>query len=180
MASGLRLAPERAINARFHFASVPEELRLGTNPNSLVHSSIGTPSPLKEAPTPCEQDGFRFYFTGITSLLFTFPSRYWFTIGEIKYLALAGSPACFPPGYLGPMVLKKNIKERKGVFKYRTVTFSGIPFQGISFNQPLPKCSPSETFVLRTNTPDDIPLQPLLLKNNRFGLFPVRSPLLRE
>jgi hypothetical protein len=42
------------------------------------------------APTLCRQNGFRFYFTGITSLLFTFPSRYWFTIGEIKYLALAG------------------------------------------------------------------------------------------
>ena len=41
-------------------------------------------------PTLCRQNGFRFYFTGITSLLFTFPSRYWFTIGEIKYLALAG------------------------------------------------------------------------------------------
>ena len=62
------------------------------------------------------------------------------------------------------MVLKINIKERKEVFKYGTITLYGIPFQGISFNQPLPKCSPSETFVLRTNAPDDILLQPPLLK----------------
>ena len=51
------------------------------------------------APTLCGRNGFRFYFTGITSLLFTFPSRYWFTIGEIEYLALADSTACFPQGY---------------------------------------------------------------------------------
>ena len=94
--------------------------------------------------TPCGQHGFRFYFTGITSLLFTFPSRYWCTIGEIKYLALAGSPACFLPGYLRLTVLKKNIKERKNLFKYGTITLYGIPFQGISF-KTLPKCSPSGT-----------------------------------
>ena len=134
------------------------------------------------APTPCGHNGFRFYFTGITSLLFTFPSRYWFTIGEIKYLALAGSPACFPPDSLGLMVLKKNIKERKGIFKYRTVTFFGIPFQGISFNQPLPKCSPSETFQLTylSEYSRRYSLTTPVIKNNRFGLFPVRSPLLGE
>ena len=41
-------------------------------------------------PTFCERDGFRFYFTALNGLLFTFPSRYWFTIGEVEYLALAG------------------------------------------------------------------------------------------
>ena len=40
--------------------------------------------------TRCRQDGFRYYFTALTGLLFTFPSRYWFTIGEIEYLVLAG------------------------------------------------------------------------------------------
>jgi hypothetical protein len=26
--------------------------------------------------------GFRFYFTPLTGVLFAFPSRYWFTIGQ--------------------------------------------------------------------------------------------------
>ena len=31
---------------------------------------------MRKALTLCKQNGFRFYFTAITSLLFTFPSRY--------------------------------------------------------------------------------------------------------
>ena len=42
------------------------------------------------APTLCGQDGFRFYFTGVTPLLFTFPSRYWFTIGVADVFSLGG------------------------------------------------------------------------------------------
>ena len=87
-------------HTRFRFASGVEPLRQRRYLNSLAHSSIGTPSPANwQAPTPCERDGFRFYFTAITWLLFTFPSRYWFTIGEVEYLALASSFACFPPGF---------------------------------------------------------------------------------
>jgi len=38
---------------------------------------------------------FQVYFTALTGLLFTFPSRYLFTIGLQKYLALAVSSAGF-------------------------------------------------------------------------------------
>ena len=58
------------------------------------------------------------------------------------------------------MVLKKNIKEHKVVFIYRTITFFGCPFQGHSTNETLSRCSPSETFVSITKAPDDISLQP--------------------
>ena len=90
LASGLEHITERAINTWFPYASAPEGFRLVICSNSLVRSAKSTPSPTKWAPTLCKRDGFRFYFNGITSLLFTFPSRYWFTIGEVKYLALAG------------------------------------------------------------------------------------------
>jgi hypothetical protein len=40
-------------------------------------------------------NSFRIYFTGLTDLLFTFPSRYLFTIGDPGYLALAGNTADF-------------------------------------------------------------------------------------
>ena len=45
--------------------------------------------PQKRTPTLCGQNGFRFYFTGISSLLFTFPSRYLFAIGEINVFSLS-------------------------------------------------------------------------------------------
>ena len=34
-----------------------------------------------KAPTACRADGFRYYFTPLFRVLFTFPSRYLFTIG---------------------------------------------------------------------------------------------------
>ena len=34
--------------------------------------------------------GFRFYFTPLTGVLFAFPSRYWFTIGQLGVLSLGG------------------------------------------------------------------------------------------
>ncbi len=37
--------------------------------------------------------------------LFTFPSRYWFTIGGQEYLALEGGPPGFPQGFSCPGVL---------------------------------------------------------------------------
>ncbi len=38
---------------------------------------------------------FQNYFTALTGLLFTFPSRYWFTIDLLRYLALPVSPGGF-------------------------------------------------------------------------------------
>ena len=34
--------------------------------------------------------GFRFYFTPLTGVLFAFPSRYWFTIGQSGVFSLGG------------------------------------------------------------------------------------------
>ena len=83
------LSYKRAINTWFPYAFVPEGLRQESTRTRWCL--------LQKVRRHCEKrssdfllaNGFRFYFTGITSLLFTFPSRYWFTIGEIEYLALA-------------------------------------------------------------------------------------------
>ena len=37
-----------------------------------------------------------------------------------------------------------NDKEHEVIFAYRTITFYGIPFQGILANQTSSKCSPSD------------------------------------
>ena len=35
-------------------------------------------------------NGFRFYFTPLSGVLFAFPSRYWFTIGQQGVFSLGG------------------------------------------------------------------------------------------
>ena len=52
-ASGLILATDRPIKTRFRYGSAIK-LNLAANIKSPAHSSIGTPSPLKGAPTACK------------------------------------------------------------------------------------------------------------------------------
>src|SRR5450759_3960282 len=79
---------------------------------------------------------FQVLFHSPSGVLFTFPSRYSFTIGRQEYLALDGGPPRFP-------------HERPST---------------------VPPSTPS--------TPTQKQLQPIALSG--FGLFPFRSPLLRE
>ena len=48
---------------------------------------------------------FQVLFHSPPGVLFTFPSRYWFTIGHQEYLALEGGPPEFPQGFSCPVVL---------------------------------------------------------------------------
>ncbi|EQL85868.1 putative serine acetyltransferase [Vibrio parahaemolyticus 10290] len=43
--------------------------------------------------------GFRFYFTPLTGVLFAFPSRYWFTIGQSVVFSLGGWSPHIQTGY---------------------------------------------------------------------------------
>ncbi len=56
-------------------------------------------------------DDFSFYFTPLTGVLFTFPSRYLFTIGGKEYLALAGGPAEFLRAFTYPVVLRNPARR---------------------------------------------------------------------
>ena len=51
---------------------------------------------------------FQDLFHSPPGVLFTFPSRYWFTIDRILYLALAGGPAGFRQGFSCPALLEKT------------------------------------------------------------------------
>src|SRR5699024_5461121 len=44
--------------------------------------------------------GFRFYFTPLTGVLFAFPSRYWFTIGQSGVFSLGGWSPHLHTGFL--------------------------------------------------------------------------------
>src|SRR5699024_3540501 len=67
-------------------------LNLAYDRNSRVHSAIGTPSRIN-ALRLIVSTRFQVLFHSPFGVLFTFPSRYWFTIGHWEYLALRdGSP----------------------------------------------------------------------------------------
>ena len=86
--SGLLPATERPVQTRFRCAYA-YRLKLAANRNSLTHYTKGTPSPQKRLRLLV---GIRFqvYFTPLVGVLFTFPSRYLFTIGHQGVFRLGG------------------------------------------------------------------------------------------
>src|SRR6478736_6633661 len=75
----------RPIQTRFRYGS-PTRVNLATHRNSQAHSSKGTPSlhngRSQNAPTACRHTVSGTISRPLTGVLFTFPSRYWFTIGH--------------------------------------------------------------------------------------------------
>ena len=96
-----------------------------------------------------------------------------------EYLALEGGPPRFPQDFTCPVVLGNAAKEVDGHFVYRTITFCGRTFQNDSTmtsigNFPASSCA-------RLTAPHyPICTTRTSLTYRRFGLFPVRSPLLGE
>ena len=66
----------RAVGTRFPFASVAKRLRLATDNNSQTHYAKGKQSPPCDGSYTLYAIGCRYYFTPLTGVLFTFPSRY--------------------------------------------------------------------------------------------------------
>jgi hypothetical protein len=79
---------------------------------------------------------FQVLFHSPSGVLFTFPSRYSFTIGRQEYLALDGGPPGFP--HERPSTWYSGGRSRRPVaFAYGAVTLSGLPFQGSSTSDRL-------------------------------------------
>ena len=79
--SGLRPHTEHAL-FRLAFAAAPFfQLNLAWDRNSPVHSTKGTPSPINGLRL-LVGTRFQVLFHSPPGVLFTFPSRYWFTIGH--------------------------------------------------------------------------------------------------
>ena len=108
----------------------------------MDHSSIGTPSGSK-LPSDCLlANSFRYYFTGSLTLLFTFPSRYSFTIGHNVYLALE----CGHPRFLPEFAVSESTQEspRSNLgFVYTAFTFFGQVFHPVLLPQLVPYWSPT-------------------------------------
>src|ERR1041385_9087129 len=75
--------------------------------------------------------GFRYCFTPLIGVLFTFPSRYSFTIGRQEYIALDGGPPSFP--HERPSTWYSGGRSRSPIaFAPGGVPLSGTPFQAFS------------------------------------------------
>ncbi len=95
-------ADSAPVRTRFRSGSGPQALSLAGDGNSQVHYAKGTPSPHQVAPTACRAHGFRVFFTPLSEVLFTFPSRYSFAIGLSVVFSLSGWSPIIQPGFLVP------------------------------------------------------------------------------
>jgi hypothetical protein len=108
-------------------------------------------------------------------VLFTFPSRYWFTIGGREYLAFGGGPPEFPQGFSCPGVLGNSARSPQPAI-YRAVTVSGLAFQPVRLTCGLVTSVRGYRPARRSHDPAIA--TPVGLTRSRFRLTPVRSPLL--
>ena len=162
------------------FAVAPrrQSLNLATESNSSDHSSIGTPSSaLRRTSTACRHTVSGLFHSPF-GVLFTFPSRYWFTIGRPGDLALGCGQPGFPQDFPCPVVLR-NKKRSPSPFAYGTITLYGGPFHGpwarAGFVTPRKAPGPPPSVLQPPRGIGPGPTEPL-----EFGLLPVRSPLLGE
>ena len=146
---------------RLAFASAPSlQLNLARYGNSPVHSTKGTPSPLNGL-WLLVSIRFQVLFHSPPGVLFTFPSRYWFTIGHYVVFSLARWSWLIPTRFLVSRRTQGSARSSLN-FIYRTCTFFGWPFNAILLLVEVPYRSPTT------------PIQ------DWFGLLRVRSPLLTE
>ena len=121
---------------------------------------------------------FRYLFHSPSGVLFTFPSRYLFTIDRKIYLALEGGPPGFPHEETFHVVLRDTSGSRI-TFAYGAITHYGGPFQAASASEPI--CNSLRKSQLPLNGPTTPRLQRLRpITQPRFGLLRFRSPLLTE
>ena len=72
--------------------------------------------------------GFRVYFTPLFEVLFTFPSRYWFTIGLWRVFSLGGWSRRFHARFLVSRATQDTGRLRQG-FVYGIITLCDPTFQ---------------------------------------------------
>jgi hypothetical protein len=126
---GRDLTPFRT---RVRSGSACRWLNLATPNHSSAHSTKGTPSPSsqrRKAPTGRKRTVSGALSLPLNGVLFTIPSRYWFPIGRLWYLALGGGPPRFPPATTWPAVLTSAQHAPPHRVAYGALTLSRGPFQ---------------------------------------------------
>ncbi len=123
--SGLLPATERPVQTRFRSAYA-YRLKLAANRNSLTHYTKGTPSPQMRLRLLV---GIRFQvsFTPLVGVLFTFPSRYLFTIGHQGVFRLGGWSPHLRTGFHVPRPTLGSMRH----YTYGAITRYGRTFQTV-------------------------------------------------
>src|SRR4029079_6547563 len=123
------------------FASASRErLTLPHTANSPAHSSKGTPSPILVAQHRLRLlvgSRFQVLFHSPPGVLFTFPSRYWFTIGRQGILRLTGWSPQIHASFHGPGATWDDEAEAACVSDTGLLPTPAGPFQGPSPTQQL-------------------------------------------
>src|SRR6266850_5600011 len=120
------------------FASAPRLRRL-TSPrtsNSPDHYAKGTPSAApgpkpRLSLRPLVSTWFQVLFHSPPGVLFTFPSRYWFTIGRQRVFSLGGWSLQIPAGFHVSRGTWERTRGSQHAFVYRTFTVCGQPSQAV-------------------------------------------------
>src|ERR1017187_5416576 len=173
---------KRPIQTRFRYGS-PTRVNLATYHNSQAHSSKGTRSlhvgpKAEHAPTACRRTGSGTISRPLTGALFTFPSRYLCTIGHQGVFRLRGWSPQIHTGFLGPRATWDTARKSS---KFRLRGYHPLcqRFPALSATKTICNFLPDQQF--RLSSPATPVTQRLLaMTRDRFGLFPFRSPLLRE
>src|SRR6059058_6262982 len=107
---------------------LPYSVKLATENKSLTHYTKGTQSPNNVGSHCLYAYGFRIYFTPLSGVLFAFPSRYWFTIGQSVVFSLGGWSPHIQTRFLVPRPTRFHDQE---TFAYRAITHYGRTFQSV-------------------------------------------------
>ncbi len=174
---------KRPIQTRFRYG-YPSRVNLATYHNSQAHSSKGTRSlhvspKADNAPTACRHTGSGTISRPLTGALFTFPSRYLFAIGHQGVFRLRRWSSRIHTGFLGPRATWDPIRESLRVSP--TGVSPSMPMVSNIFGYStrfFTLCRISSSELDGPATP--ITQRLLAMTRARFGLFPFRSPLLRE
>ena len=168
------------LDALFRLAFAPPPallgLKLATRNNSPAHSSIGTPSSHYRTLTACKRT-VSGSFHPPSGVLFTFPSRYWFTIGHQKYLALECGHPRFPRNFTCSAVLRchrESAHFRLLGCHHLWPTVPGRSSSSLIAHSPGIRQVPRRVLQLQR----DRGLPPI--RSRRFRLIRFRSPLLTE
>ena len=109
---------------RLAFAPAPHFLlNLAGARNSLAHSSIGTPSLALRLLVDIR---FQVLFHSAPAVLFTFPSRYSFTIAHLVIFSLDGWSRLLPTRFL-VSCRTQDPTSLRSAFVYGTLTLFGMP-----------------------------------------------------
>ena len=133
---------EHQLSALFRLAFAPAPhflLNLAGARNSLAHSSIGTPSLALRLLVDIR---FQVLFHSAPAVLFTFPSRYWFTIAHSFIFSLGGWSRLLPTRFLVSRRTQDPIRLCSD-FGYRAFTFFGRAFDPVLLSSFLPCHGPS-------------------------------------